>query len=72
MSDQPVASLVTTKSDVELAKAYRDRLAPLLEQACEVVTEARRNHGLHIGFNLTPDGFGRQTVQNFSVTKSLL
>lgn len=71
MSDQPVASLVTTKSDAELAAEYRRRIGPIMDQVREIVGEARSKHGLIIGFNIGPDQFGRIKVLALDITKSL-
>jgi len=65
-----IARLEPTKSDADKAADYRARIRPLLEQACEIISEARRN-GLGIGFNLAPDQFGIQRVGDISVTKPL-
>ena len=62
--------LPTTKKDSEKAADYRDRLRPLLEQTCSIITEARRE-GLIIGFNLSADQFGIQRVGMIDVTKPL-
>lgn len=68
MSDTP--TLVTTKSDADKAKSYRDQIRPLLEQACEIITAARRD-GLVIGFALAPDQGRTQRVGNIDISKPL-
>jgi hypothetical protein len=70
MTTEPL-SIVPGKSEAELARSYRDRVMPLLEQVCGLCTEARQN-GLQIAFNLGPDQFGRQRIQMFDISKSLL
>lgn len=63
-------SLVPGKTDKERADDYRARLTPLLEQAAAIVGEARQA-GFIIGFNISPDQFGRVKVQTIDVTKPL-
>lgn len=63
-------SIVSGKSDVERAADLRAKVRPLLEQVCAVLGEANRD-GMVIVFNLAPDQFGRQSIQNLTVHKPL-
>ncbi len=56
-------------SDAEKAAAYKDRLLPVLEQACAIMDEIRRD-GMAANFNLNFDG--RTRVAGFDITKSML
>ena len=58
-------------TDAQKAIDFRAEIMPLLEQACQIITRARRE-GLTIGFSLGPDQNGIQRVQMFDITKSLL
>ena len=63
-------NIAKLRTESDRAQDYRNELRPLLEQACEIITRARRE-GMIIGFNLAPDAFGIQRVGNIDVTKPL-
>jgi len=63
--------LTPTKSDTEKAQDYKAEITPVLEQACRIISSARRE-GLDINFALGPDQFGVQRIQMLTITKSLL
>lgn len=56
--------------DAERAEKIRTELRPVLEEACRIITAARRD-GMNIGFNLMPDQYGVQRVGNIDVFKGL-
>lgn len=49
-------------SDAEKAKRYRALLDAPLTEICRIFDEAKKD-GLHVGFNVTPDQFGRSVAQ---------
>lgn len=57
-------------SDKDRAEQLRAQLRPLLDQACELITTARRE-GLVITFNLGPDQYGIQRVAALDILKPL-
>lgn len=77
LSDSPnvvfsnVPSLVPlTKPDKEVADGIRADLAPILEQACEVLNRARAA-GMVTNWSIAPDQFGRLRLTEISVMKPL-
>jgi hypothetical protein len=68
-SDGPV-HIVPGSTDAERAQDYRDRLRAALVPVLAIIQEAQSN-GLKVGFNIGPDGFGRQQIQTVEVVKPL-
>jgi hypothetical protein len=58
------------QSDADKAAAYRAEIIPLLERVVEVVARAKKD-GLTIGFNISPDQYGRPKVQAIDIVKPL-
>lgn len=66
-----VADVIPIKlSDKERAEQLRGQLRPLLEQACEIISDARRD-GLVVTFNLGPDQYGNQRVSALDILRPL-
>lgn len=57
-------------SDLEVAAGYRQRLQPLLQQACDVLNEARRE-GLEVAFQVGQNQLGQQQVVNIVIYRPL-
>ena len=65
-----VSVLEPGQSDADKAAAYRAEITPLLERVVEVVARAKKD-GLNIGFNISPDQYGRPKIQTIDVVKPL-
>lgn len=57
-------------TDEERGAMIRAELRPVLEQACDIITKARRD-GINIGFNLGPDQFGVQRITSLDLFKAI-
>ena len=68
-SSRPI-EFIPPFTDAERAADLRNKLRPILEQACEIITAARRD-GLIISFNLSPDQYGVTRVMALDVVKPL-
>lgn len=68
--NEPIKLATDRKSDADLAKAYRDEMRAALGPVCDILQRAR-NDGLVIGWNISPDQYGRINVPNIDVTKPL-
>lgn len=60
----------TPKHDAEVAKEHSAKLMPLLEQACAIMDQIRRD-GMEPMFSLNFDGT-RTRVMGFDIKKSML
>ena len=60
------------RTEEQIAKDYQERMLKLLEPVTALVNEARREHGMSIGFSYTPpNGFGIQMLASLEITKKL-
>lgn len=66
----PIPYPAAKLSDKDRAEQLRTQLRPLLDQACDLITQARRE-GLVITFNLGPDQYGIQRVAALDILKPL-
>jgi hypothetical protein len=65
-----VVDLPARKSDSEIAADIRSEAAPHFEALCKLMDRARFN-GMNLNFSFVPDGYGRHTVTNLTITKPL-
>lgn len=69
-NNETVAYMDAKPTDKERAEQLRGQLRPLLEQACDLITGARRE-GLVITFGLGPDQYGIQRVTSLDILRPL-
>jgi hypothetical protein len=68
---QPIASNVQMlRTDAVIAVELRAEMMPLLEKLADVMNKAR-NAGLHVGFGVHIDAYGRFAVQPIQITRPL-
>lgn len=71
MAEPELHSIAGSKiTDEEKAVKIRAELRPVLEEACDIITRARRE-GINVGFNLGPDQFGIQRVMALDLFKAI-
>ncbi len=64
------ANVETLRTEAQKAADYRAEIMPILDQACEIISRARKE-GLIIGFNISPDQYGRSRVAEITIVKPL-
>lgn len=71
MSETSPIQLVTGKTDADLAQEFRAEAQPLLDAWAALVTKVHAQ-GFQIGFNMTPDSFGKRfRINEISIVKPL-
>lgn len=67
-----VTPISAGRSDQQIAEEIRDDLRARLEVIGEIVTKARRDHGMTVAFQFTgPDTFGRTQLVMLEIAKKL-
>jgi hypothetical protein len=60
------------RSEAQVAKEYRERALAQLEALADLLTEAKRDHGLTVTFQLSgADSFGRTSIAMLEISKKL-
>lgn len=63
-------TVLNIKTDVMKAEDARARLRPVLEEACRILTEVKRD-GIVVTFNITTDQYGIYRLMALDVIKPL-
>jgi hypothetical protein len=75
MNDQPggsISAITLGRTDAKIAEEYRARMLAALGEVLDIINEARRDHAMTIGFQISgPDGFNRQSLALLEVSKKL-
>jgi len=67
-----VTPISAGRSEEQIAQDIRDDMQCRLEAMCEVMTRARRMHGMTVAFQLSaPDAFGRVVLTALEISKKL-
>lgn len=66
---EPLA-IVPAKSDVEIAKEFRQRMTAALNGVCEIMREAD-HAGLQIDFALGRDQYARRVIAGLTIVRPL-
>lgn len=70
--DAKVVPITAGRNEQDIAQELRADLQARLETIGEIMTKARREHGLIIAFQFSlPDAFGRQSLAVLEITKKL-
>lgn len=71
-ASKKITPITAGRTEEQIAKDYQERMLKLLEPVTALVNEARREHGMSIGFSYTPpNGFGIQMLASLEITKKL-
>jgi hypothetical protein len=67
-----VASISAGRTEAQIAADYRAKALTLLEELAGLLTEARKDHGMTITFQISgADAFGRSSISMLEVAKKL-
>jgi hypothetical protein len=67
---EPSLTLVTTKSDAELAAEFRERLSILMAPVLELLDEAQKNR-INIQYAVGLNAFGKNAIVQLNLVKVL-